>query len=59
MNIRYYFNLWKARVEMFKRYDEWCTIHSEELAEQEYAAMNNGDSVDWCWNCKYSDCDIH
>jgi hypothetical protein len=44
---------------IFKRYDEWCELHREELAEEEYAMNNGMDSVHWCWNCKYSDCYIH
>ena len=59
MNIKYYFKLWRSKVQTFKRYNEWCELYQEELAEEEYAMNNGMDSVDWCWNCKYSDCNIH
>ena len=59
MNIKYYFKLWRSKVQTFKRYNEWCELYQEELAEEEYAMNNGMDSVHWCWNCKYSDCDIH
>ena len=51
MSIKYFFNLWRSRVEMFKRYDQWCSLHSEETIPS--------DSVEWCWDCKYSDCNAH
>ena len=66
MNIKYYFKLWRSKVQTFKKYDEWCELYRKEIDEwcelyrEEEYAMNNGmDSVHWCWNCKYSDCDIH
>ena len=62
MNIIYYFNLWKNFTEkrkMFRDYDEWCKINQEKIDEEEFARENGIDSIDWCWNCKYSECDIH
>ena len=58
MDIKYYFDKWVKYVE-FRKYDQWCEIHNEELLEQEYSEKSNMDSVYWCWNCKYSDCEIH
>ena len=62
VNIEYYFNLWKknaSNIASFRRYDEWCEINNEILEEEEYAERNNMDSVDWCFNCRCSDCDLH
>ena len=56
--IRAYFNTWRRAVDA-RRYDTWCDEHDEELAEAQFAMQNNMDSVHWCWNCKYSDCDVH
>ena len=53
-----YFHLWRLKVS-FRKYDEWCEIHNEELKEQQYAEEQGMDSIYWCWNCKYSDCEIH
>ena len=61
MFIKFYFNLWRINTQkkkMFRDYDEWCEINNERLAEEEYAE-NNMDSIYWCWNCKYHECDIH
>jgi hypothetical protein len=41
MSIRYFFNIWRSRVEMFKRYDKWCETHEETIPM---------DSDDWCYN---------
>ena len=57
--IRYYFNFWKNKVKRFKDYDEWCELNNERLREEEFAEQNNMESIYWCWNCKYSDCDKH
>lgn len=55
--IRVVFNLWRDKV-LHRKYDDWCEQVDEELAEMEYAANENMDSVYWCWNCKHHDC-IH
>ena len=55
---RYYFNLWRNNT-MFRKYDKWCEIQEEEQNENNYAQENGMDSIYWCWNCKYSDCEIH
>ena len=48
MNIKYFFNLWKSRVEMFKRYDEWC---ANEVFEEEQITSTepwiSGDTEPW------------
>jgi len=49
MNIKYYFNLWKSKVETIKRYDNWCATFCEDVEKD----------VDWCPNCKYSNGDIY
>ena len=62
ISIKFYFNLWKKNSEkkrMFREYDDWCEIHHERLAEEEFAAESGMDSIHWCWNCKYHECDIH
>ena len=58
VNISVYFKKWRDYVS-YKKYDRWCEIHNEELDEINYARENNMESFHWCWNCKYSDCDIH
>ena len=57
-NIKYYFNLWR-KITLFNKYDKWCDIHNDELREIEFAQNNNMDTIYWCWNCKYHECDIH
>ena len=62
VNIQHYFNLWKknaSNIALYRNYDTWCEINNERLQEEIYAAKNNMDSIYWCWNCKYSDCEIH
>ena len=27
MNIKYYFKLWRSKVQTFKRYNEWCELY--------------------------------
>jgi hypothetical protein len=55
MDLRYFFNQWRNKIG----YNEWFEIQQELREEEEYAANNGMDSIYWCWNCKYSDCDIH
>ena len=59
MSISYYFNLWKNKVKMFREYDQWCQLHEDEINENIFARENGLDSIHWCWNCKYHECDIH
>ena len=42
-----------------RRYDTWCEINNEEVDEIEFARENHMDTIHWCWNCKYGDCDQH
>ena len=58
INIRYYFDLWR-KITSYHKYDLWCELHNEELSEEEFARENDMDSIYWCWNCKYSECEIH
>jgi len=58
VNVKYYFDLWRTKVSI-RKYDEWCEINNERLQEEQYAQQTGMDSVDWCWNCKYSDCNLH
>jgi hypothetical protein len=44
--------IWKQR-ELFYE------IKEEEYSEQEYSSREGMDSIYWCWNCKYSECDYH
>lgn len=55
---RKYFDIWRDIVS-FRKYDQWCEINNEILAEQEFAMENGMDPIYWCWNCKYSDCELH
>ena len=57
-DIRYYFDKWRLNIS-FRKYDQWCELHNEEILEQEFATENNMEPIYWCWNCKYSDCEIH
>ena len=58
INIAFYFKKWRDIVS-FRKYDEWCELNNERLAEEEFASQSGMDSEHWCWNCKYSDCDRH
>ena len=56
-----FFKIWKNKKTRINRdrtkFEENC---QEELDEIEYArVIGNMDSIHWCWNCKYSDCDQH
>ena len=63
-----YFKRWTEEVS-FRRYDRWCEtdeakqmfdqIKEEEEDEINYAMHNNMDSMYWCWNCRFNECDIH
>lgn len=53
------FRRWMQVVDERKSYDAWCESNHEELEEANFASLNNMDPKYWCWNCKYSDCDVH
>jgi hypothetical protein len=63
-----YFKRWIEEVS-FRRYDRWCEtdaakkmfdeIKEEEEDDRNYAMHNNMDSIYWCWNCKYGECEEH
>ena len=55
MSTRFYFNMWKLKVD-FKR--NWLEIKKEEEEEEEFA-RENMDPIYWCWNCQHSECDRH
>ena len=60
--MEYLFKVWKANattIRSFREYDKWCEDREEELQEVECAIKNGMDPVFWCFNCKYSDCDVH
>jgi len=60
LNIQFYeYEQWCELNKMFKDYDEWCEINNETIMENEFAANDGMDSIHWCWNCKYHECDIH
>jgi hypothetical protein len=53
-----FFKLWKTKISDKRKVWEECI--QEDLDEIEYArTVGNMDSVEYCWNCKYSDCDKH
>ena len=57
-DIRYYFERWR-NITMYSKYDRWCEIQEEMNDEDTFARENNMESVYWCWNCKYSYCELH
>ena len=60
--MEYFFKVWKSNAEnirSFREYDSWCESKEEELQEVEYAIKNGVDPIFWCFNCKYSECDLH
>ena len=62
MNIIYFFNLWKKNAEIkrsIREYDTFCELNNERLEEEYFAQSTHMDPSEWCWNCKYSDCDRH
>lgn len=58
LNIKKFFQRWRENVDIIK-YDRWCEHMNEQLIEDSYAQENNMDSIHWCWNCKYSNCEKH
>ncbi len=66
--VRKMFKLWKSNIDHIKldfhrqiclNHDEWNKYIEEDLDETEYARVIDMDSIHWCWNCKYSECDRH
>lgn len=53
------FNIWREYLRDAREKREYLQILQEELEELEYASENNLESVYWCWNCKYSECERH
>jgi hypothetical protein len=49
-------------VFIWKQWTVWKEqqlIEEEEYIDDENAASEGMDSIYWCWNCKYSECDYH
>jgi len=60
--MEYFFKVWKSNAiesRSFRDYDKWCETVEEELQDVEYAIKNGIDPIFWCFNCKYSECEIH
>ena len=55
--IAFYFNLWRTNANKRKR--EYEEYYEESIAEETFARESGMDSEYWCWNCRYSDCQIH
>ena len=54
------FNQWKLYVYYKKEKILFNELKQESEEEKDYAINNTDlDSIHWCWNCKYSDCEIH
>lgn len=53
-----YWNKWREFVDTKKK-EEWSEIQDEFDREIEFAVQNFMDSEIWCWNCKYSECEVH
>ena len=58
LKIGMFFNIWKNKVIAI-RYNKWCEINNDLLEDNEYAEQSGMSSDYWCWNCKYSDCELH
>ena len=61
-DLKYYLNIWILNYKnkkADKEYNQWCDINNERINEEYYAITNDMESIYWCWNCKYSECDIH
>ena len=53
----------------FAQWKEYCYYKKQKLLfyeykqesddEKENAAETGMDSIHWCWNCKYHECNIH
>ena len=53
-----FFNIWRNKVIAI-RYSKWCEINNDQLEDTKYAEESGMSSDYWCWNCKYSDCELH
>ena len=59
---KYFFELWKtnaAKAKSIREYDEWCEYREEAIAEENFARESGMDSINFCWSCRYSECQIH
>jgi hypothetical protein len=54
-----FFDTWNQFVKFERNRREWEELAEEEEAEEHYARENGLDSVYYCWNCKYSECERH
>jgi hypothetical protein len=54
---KYYFK-WREIIEN-NRYNEWKEIQDELDNEIDFAVQEFMESEHWCWNCKYSECEVH
>ena len=54
-----FFDAWNQFVKFERNRREWEELAEEEEAEEHYARENGLDSVYYCWNCKYSECERH
>ena len=69
-----FFKIWKNNKKQISRTPSHAGLRSkairerirfeeyrqEDLDEIEYArVIGDMDSIHWCWNCKYSECDRH
>ena len=54
-NIVFIWNQWNE----WKQQEIFYEIKEEEYSEEEYASREGMDSIYWCWNCRYSECEIH
>ena len=58
LKIGMFFNKWRNTVIAI-RYTKWCEINNDLLEDNQYAEQSGMSSDYWCWNCKYSDCELH
>jgi len=52
-------NIFKAWKKYTSDKKEFYGLKQESEDEKEFASRNLMDPIYYCWNCKYSDCDIH
>ncbi len=67
---KYWLYKWKIRAQkliLFRNYDNWCDLQDDYIKQQwieysqeiQYASTTGMDSIEWCWGCKYGDCERH
>jgi len=62
MSLILFFSRWKRIADQQKTirsYNKFCELNNERLEEELFAQETKMDSSEWCWNCKYSDCERH